>query len=527
MIGIMKKHQSRNSASASCRRYRSHQAARLFWMGAGALSLSLASLAQAQVLVYKEVKEASQTGPTSMVFDQGSLDISLEDGSFSIEGCAGNGGISIMQPNIFCPIGTTAFILLGDVDGNGEADTRSFWSVTNVVRARFIRPGYATGPNAIRLSAAPASSGLLGDLLSTRDASVTLFYNVLNPVTQQEYGITRYGLFKNYSNAQLPEMYDDLPLGIYQFRFPSLLSETGVHYINLLRNPLIEPWPGPTPVQGLGAFRMTNDWVNGALEFDPRFVVDFNWTGISSDGGGSSSASVVPSDRLYFSLRETATGRIVYPPFPDATPDGDRAPIWLEGQLYGGGVSIGPFFQLGFFEPGTELTGYLEVRRSLIVGGGVDVTISAYDNSERIFKWPVRFIDTYEGFAILAYPGGTPDAQISPTFDFDGDGYTNFEEFAYQTDPARPEDNPSQLVLPEIVEGKCVLTIQKRPFVGGRLDYYAEASTDGGVTWARVTAANPDWVITANNLQVLQVMSTSPFSAPSCMVRPRVKLINP
>jgi len=503
-------------------------------MGAGVLSLSLASLLQAQwrsypppLLVYKEVKEATQTGPTSMVFDRGLLDVTLNDGDFTIVGCAGNGGSSIYPPHPnFCPIGTTAFILEGDVDGDGEADTRSFWSVTNLMPAQYIRPGYASGPNAIRLSAAPASSGLLGELLTTRDPSVTLFYNVLESLTQQEYGVTRYRLFKDYNDTQLPEMYDDLPQGLYQFQFPRLLTPTGVHYINLARNVLIEPWPGPTPVSGLGAFRITNAWVNGALEFDPRFVVNFNWTGISS-GGGSGSVSVVPSDRLYFSLREAATGRIVYPPFADATPDGDRAPIWLEGQLYGGGVSIGPFFQLGFFEPGTEVTGYLEVRRSLLIGGGVNVGISAYDYSDRIFKWPVRFIDTYEGFSLLAFPGGTPDVQIGKTFDFDGDGFTNLEEFAYQTDPARPEDNPSQLVLPEIDEGKCVLTIQKRPFVGGRLNYYAEASTNGGVTWTRVTAANPDWVIAVNSIQVLQVISTSPFAAPSCMIRPRVALINP
>ena len=157
------------------------------------------------------------------------------------------------------------------------------------------------------------------------------------------------------------------------------------------------------------------------------------------------------------------------------------------------------------------------------VGRWADSDVVAYDYSERIFRWPVRFIDSYQGFAILAFPPGSSEEEISAGYDFDGDGFSNLEEFGFGTDPARPEDNPSQIVLPEIVDGYCVLVIQKRPFTGGRLDYYAESSTDGGATWQRVTSDDPDWVITFDNEAVFEVRSAAPFNASPCKLRARVQ----
>lgn len=497
-----------------------------------ALSTALVIPANAQYrqasnpyLIVADVKEFMLTGPYSMDFLGGSFTGDLRDGTFSIQPCLGNGGTAIMTPNPFCPLGTTAFLVVGDVNGDGQADTRSFWSISGLVPALWIAAGFANDPDGIRLSAVPANSTLRGEILQAQDNSITLWYNVLDLPTQQEYDVTRYSLGKEYNTAQLQEMYDDLPpdAGAYEFEFPSKNYEFGVEYIRFLKRVFVEGWPGPTPVAGLGAFRLTNQWVNGALEFDPRFQVTFNWVGISA-GNGSDAATVYPLDRLYFSLRDAQTDRIIYPLYPDATPDTDRAPVWLEGDLYSGTVEIGPFFQLGVFDPGDEVVGQLEVRRGLPAGGGLTSTVAAHDYSERIFKWPVRFIDTYEGFAILAYPPGTSDAEIAPNYDFDGDGFTNLEEFGFGTDPARPEDNPSQIVLPRIAaDGTCVLIVQKRRFTGDRLDYFAEVSSDGGATWERVLPGNPDWDIVHDDELILEVVSTSPFSSGTCMIRARVR----
>jgi hypothetical protein len=502
----------------------------LFWVAAVALALvAFGTSAKAQIyriseppqLLFIETKEFLQTGPENLEFEGGSLSVLLNDGDFKIAGCIGNGGTSIMTPNLFCPLGTTAFILQGDVDSDGEADTRSFWSIFDVVRARWIAPGFANGLEGIRISAADANSSLRGEILDASDNGITLWYNVLDLPTQTTWDITRYQLGKEYNPTQLESMYDDIPPGIYQFEFPSLNNPGWFEYINVRRRVFIEGWPGPSPVTGMGAFRMTNDFVGEVLEFDPRFLVEFTWMGISS-GSGSSAATVVSADRLYFSLRNASTDQIVYPPYAVDTPDADRAPAWLEGALYDGGVSIGPFFQLGFFDPGEEVIAQLEVRRGLPSGGGLTSGVEAHDYSERIFKTRVRFIDTYEGFAITAYPPGSTEAEIADGFDFDGDGFTNLEEFAYRTDPSLPQDNPSQLVLPRIVDDHCLLVIQKRPFTSNRLDYFAETSTDDGVTWQRVTPANPDWDIVFDNDEVLQVTSTSSSSATSCRIRARV-----
>ena len=95
---------------------------------AGAFSLS-ASLAQGQYtfLAFSDIKNYKQEGPQQFSFVEGSWDILVRDGQAFSVGCAGNGSPFPMFPIVpDCPLGTTALIDAGDLDGDGVRDGGTF-----------------------------------------------------------------------------------------------------------------------------------------------------------------------------------------------------------------------------------------------------------------------------------------------------------------------------------------------------------------------------------------------------------------
>ncbi len=80
----------------------------------------------------------------------------------------------------------------------------------------------------------------------------------------------------------------------------------------------------------------------------------------------------------------------------------------------------------------------------------------------------------------LAWFGGLDPA---PDGDFDGDGASNFEEFAFSTSPLEPADRPR--ILPAFARpgGRPTLAAVIRRFSGGAVDFVVETSSDL-VTWS-------------------------------------------
>jgi len=191
----------------------------------------------------------------------------------------------------------------------------------------------------------------------------------------------------------------------------------------------------------------------------------------------------------------------------------------LTSQLIaGGGLPLVSGFELGpnFFGPGANLTAELEFRRNNQVGNTID-------SSVRFFRWDINLVDTFAGFQTLTFPAGSNDDVVLPEADFDGDGFTNLEEFGLQTDPLDPASVPDPTPLLDPFTGHCDLTIQKRPAVGSRLIYTIEYTTDFDV-WITIDDTDPNFFIVTDNEDEISVFSRVPVVDFPCFTRVRLTL---
>jgi hypothetical protein len=132
-------------------------------------------------------------------------------------------------------------------------------------------------------------------------------------------------------------------------------------------------------------------------------------------------------------------------------------------------------------------TGVLQLRMDRTLG----TSSIAFDTSTHIFAVAVRFVDTYTGFALRAFPTGSNSALWLPNADFDGDGFSNIVEFAMQTSPTSATSFPPVLA-PTDVGGMVSFKVTKRP--DAVVNYSIAVSFMGG-TPVTITAKNPDWDI--------------------------------
>ena len=476
----------------------------------GAFTLS-ATLVHGQAATFMEDSKAfKQVGPNSSVYLGGSFNVTLIDGAYTILPCAYNGSLFYAAPDIFCNAGTTALVDSGDLDGDGIRDNRAYFSVGQIFTAVQVEPFQSS---LIELYSAPPSAlpRPLGGF-NWRDNSVVLFFDlVTNAANLRGYEITRYLSSRPYLNTELKRHRNEIVPGTYTFKFPSIGSDAenpSSFFVQIGHREMVEAYPGPggTSVTSEGIsvgndFRVTNDdfWRGDKMEIDPRIVFRLKWEGFNQ-------STFIGGDRVFFSIQDRANGDIVYPPYP---PGNATFP-----QLIGSGtLGIPTFFELGpaFFDVGEERTAEIIFSRSNPYGYSSDV-------SERTFTWDIDFIDTYDGFLLQNFPVGTPARMTAPDLDFDGDGYTNLEEYALQTDVLDPADVPNP--APALVGNaqQCVLSIPKRPFVGDSLSYQVQYSTDL-INWTTITDSDPNWFIEFDNDDLYQVRSAAPFGEQTCLTR--------
>jgi hypothetical protein len=217
---------------------------------------------------------------------------------------------------------------------------------------------------------------------------------------------------------------------------------------------------------------------------------------------------------------------IVFPPYPIQTPPTDRKQFavgTLDGQY-----ELGPFF----FNPSDSVDAHLEISRS---SSSSAVT---YDVGSYSLDFRVRFIDTYEGFALLGglaggegfgadagFPFGTPSSERATDYDFDRDGASNLLEYALGSDVANAQDRPTFEYALDEVAGGCTATLTKRPFTGTSLEYFFEYSTDLR-TWTTILEDDPIFEILQDDETTLEVSNLADFpgqlAAPACFLRVRV-----
>jgi len=384
---------------------------------ASLLLFGIASL-QAQIVVDINVNRTFDlTSATTSKYLSGDTNINISDGSYSLSPCAFHPALTIFGPDpLFCPLGTTAFIQAGDIDEDGISDLRAYWSVASVTKAILIDPFNSTN---ISLAAAPPST-LVRPRSEFIDGSVAMYYNVLAPPIELK-DIARYSYSKPYVVDEFKKHSDEWVPGVYIYSIPVIdrsFQNPGLKTnLNIQLTQMIEP---SGYRQGLEGFILdTTLWRNNAHELDPRIVSTVKWR-------GNTSLNTLPSDLLEFGI-EDDMGDLVYPTFDL---------LYKLSNPYLRQLAILPYA----FTKGDVGKAVMSFTRS------IKTTTVASDTSTRLWKWPMRFVDTYKGHTQFehrfvletAYPGikvqGKVDKLNASTADYDGDGKTNIFEFAFSKD---------------------------------------------------------------------------------------------
>jgi hypothetical protein len=486
---------------------------------AGAFSLT-ATLAQAQFLdtldlTFRDTKTFKMIGPNDSEYQGGEWFVRVFDGNATILGCAANNGFVYTPPNILCPSGTTGLVTSGDLDGDGVRDVGRYFSVSQPIPARNIEP-FQTG--LVELFSAPPSDlprPLSG--FNWVDNSTVIFYDLINdPVNGVGYELTDYESTRFYRADELERHRDEIVPGRYIFKFPALGSDEinpANFFMSAAHREMVEAFPGPggRSVQSGGVFvgndfRLTNDdrWNNGVMEFDPRIVFDFQWEGFNSQ-------TFLAGDRVFFSVRDRVTRKILFPPIPEVLPPLPPNPE-LPQLIGSSDLGIPTGYELGpdFFGPNQRLLVEIEFVREQPVG-------DTADRSVRVFQWDIDLLDTYPGFVTDVFPLGSSDTVINAQADFDGDGFTNLEEFGLQTDPIDPASVPNP--TPTLIgNDQCYLEIAKRPAVGSRLDYIIQYSLDLE-TWIDIEQGDPNWFVVFDNDERISVLSRESYNVNPCFLR--------
>jgi hypothetical protein len=483
---------------------------------AGAFSLT-ATLAQAQFLetldlTFRDTKVFKMVGPNDSEYQGGELFVRVFDGNASVLGCAANFSPFYTTPNILCPSGTTGLVTQGDLDGDGVRDVGVYVSISQPVPARSIQP-FLT--EAVELFSAPPSAlpRPLGGFNWT-DNSTVIFYDLINdPVNGVGYELTDFESTRTYLPTELERHRKEIVPGTYIFKFPALGSSEenpANFFMSASHREMVEAVPGPggRSVDSGGIdvgndFRVMNDdrWNNGVMELDPRIVFNFEWEGFNA-------TTFSGNDRLFFSVRDRETRKIVFPPIPVADPPNPELPQLIGSSDLGipTGYDLGP----DFFGPNEQFSVEIEFVRNSGVG-------SAVDRSTRLYQWDIDLIDTYPGFVTEAFSPGTPNELLEPDADFDGDGYSNLEEFGLQTSPTDPASIPNP--TPALIgNDQCYLEVAKRPGVGSRLDYVMQYSSDQE-NWVTIEQGDPNWFIVFNNDERISVLSRAAYNVNPCFLR--------
>ncbi len=273
---------------------------------AAALLLAPA-LSPAQNLSFENTKAWRQTGPETIFFLGGETNMFFVDGFWELSGC-GHPSLSIIGPNLFCPLGTTGFIAQGDIDGDGVNDQGSFWSIQSITPAASVEPFRS---DLFRLVSAPPSGftqilrGTDGDvsaIFDVQDYSVVVWYNVLGGLVD-DFEVTQYQALRSYGpgKQELDRHYFDVPWGPYKFALPALVPNSSPLEPGELIFP-VDHLVTPDAYSGRGMVpqgwrNINEEWgLKGSLEFDPRTFYDFKWGGLSGN-------NTLESDVLLYSMR--------------------------------------------------------------------------------------------------------------------------------------------------------------------------------------------------------------------------------
>ncbi len=495
-------------------------------------------MAEAQITsAFELVAEANatyrQTAPRTVNFTGGSFDISLRDGFF-VYTCASQ---FYFPPTRDCPIGANAQVTRGvlfdPLTLEALPSLGAYISLVQLNPAKIVDPFQ---PERISLLAAPISA--LPRTLTGFTALPTQIFDFRNVFAPRQYSITNYEFSRPYNSSERNRFNSEIVPGLYYFNFPAL---TDPNFQQPVAKDVVLPVTITQQLDGFRkvnnqevGFRFTNErWENGFLLIDARLPFTFTWQ-------GNSPAILVPSaDRMFVSINRLAdpndpnsdrlTGVSVDP--READPAGDPDPPLdfplINNVIFPGFIApalreillpsplvtqytLPPFATFG---AGTT-SGVLQVRIEKNRRAGVGREASNY-----IFQVPVRFINTFSSFASTSLPATTTAKDLAADADPDGDGFSNFEEWVFESNPADSSSAPISPQLSKVSSGNGTVakssTADKWEFKVTKLidpvpalTYIIERSTDMK-TWTQVPTWDPEWE-TVDTATEIKIVSRNP-----------------
>lgn len=493
-------------------------------------------VSQAQInFTFQNAKAGFQESDDFVSYDGGFFQIGLTDGSIVVSPCAGANPGPLPTPipaNPFCPLGTNAIVvgfgasapLTGQYSLAGTPTPASLFAVNR--------------PDLIQVIAAPPSLLERPELLPISDQSLSASFSYLTPPFRQ-FNIAFYTHNQIFGATESErERHDDtIPHGEgpYIFGYPRVQTtaqieaglEPAIQPVPVNTAQMPESFPGITgsPLdQGFRFLNGTGDtdgrWRDGMIELDPSFEMNMEWEGLIS---GTNINFATDNVSMWVESERSAnplggvSANVLYPAlgFPVAL---DLEPI--NASL---GIETLPPFYFGW-APGDEVVLYLRMDRNLFSTGNAVV-----DTSFRVWALPIRFITTFRSFALAAFPQDTPNALRAPDVDFDSDGFSNFLEFAANTDPAdaasAPDANFPGLVTTLTDDGRISASVAKRPNVGGALIYDLEWSPDMDGTWIPIPREGDDiWEVVETDTELTATARVAGVPA-TAFVRARLTLV--
>ncbi|MEI7928934.1 MAG: hypothetical protein WCH40_10330, partial [Verrucomicrobiales bacterium] len=159
------------------------------------------------------------------------------------------------------------------------------------------------------------------------------------------------------------------------------------------------------------------------------------------------------------------------------------------------------------------------------------------DISQRLFKFNIRFIDTYSGFAVISFPLGSTASRVAAGGDYDLDGFSNILEYAYQSEVLNKSIIPTSTVIvpTDLVVTPLALSFKQLTFPTNStvlppipgVPNILQKSTNNGVTWVTQVYPGPSWFVNPSLPGTTDITSTVAVPSPPAIFRLTTSQVSP
>lgn len=457
--------------------------------------------------------------PTGTAFEGGVFSFNVRDGVIIFDGCEAP---FFYNPSIPCPIGSTGFVSRGLEDDPLLNGRGPYFSVTEISPAIILRP--FAPQNAILVSAPP--SQLQRPILGFENRSISSFYNLFTNFIRQ-YDVTIYNFAREYAAGERSRFDGEAVPGTYRFNFAALTHPVNPAVLSVNLFPKLDGYRKiNNQNQGVRFLNVAYD--DGFAMLDPFVLNTVKW-----EGNGVSLISAT-SDVAYFSIK-----RLEDPSDPLSDPDLESVPLFpnFSGPNISRVVLRSPLdtsyiIPPNFMQPGN--TGVIDLE--FVITRRTSGVI--FEQAVRRFRLPVRVTNPFASMIAANLPPGTTAQQRSADYDFDGDGFSNFNEWVFGSNPALASSLPPVLGIQKVAPAPAskyatmAVTSKNSPAeafefrvpklteTNPKLRYAIEFSKDM-ITWNEIQVGDPAWTL-VNGYSEIKATSTGVNNTPGGFFRAKV-----